>query len=115
MLLRVVATIALSFAAVARCAPSPDIWIAGGGTPNSPVPVEVSVAGAKDVQLTQFLENLEFSFFSAASTNLSNWGSQGYSNSSIDTLNRIAAVSPHSSRLWAWLSPSSKRKSTWRH
>jgi hypothetical protein len=95
MLLRSFATIALSFATFARCAPFPfpDIGIAGGGPPNSPVPVEISVSGAKDVQLTQFLENLEVSFFYAASTNLSNWDTAGYSNSSLDTVNRITAVS----------------------
>jgi hypothetical protein len=93
MLLHIFAAISLSFATFARCAPFPDIGIAGGGPPNSPVPVEISVSGAKDVQLTQFLENLEVSFFSAASTNLSNWDTAGYSNSSLDTVNRITAVS----------------------
>ncbi|KAF2260222.1 hypothetical protein CC78DRAFT_547702 [Lojkania enalia] len=91
MLLRIFAAISLSFATFARCAPFPDIGIAGGGPPNSPVPVEISVNGAKDVQLTQFLENLEVSFFSAASTNLSTWDTTAYSNSSIDTVNRITA------------------------
>jgi hypothetical protein len=93
MLLHIFATISLSFATFARCAPFPDIGIAGGGFPNSPVPVEISVSGAKDVQLTQFLENLKVSFFSAASTNLSIWDTEGYSNNSLDTMNRIAAVS----------------------
>ena len=109
------AIISFSFASFARCAPSLDIWTAGGGPPSSPVPDEVSVIGAKDVQLTQFLENLEVSFFSAASTNLSNWGPEGYPNSSIGILTRIAAVSRHTFRRWAWLRPSSKKKSTWKH
>ena len=77
MLLHMFAAVSLSFATLARCAPRPDIGIAGGGPSNSPVPVEISVSGAKDVQLTQFLENLEVSFFSAASTNLSNWDTCG--------------------------------------
>ncbi|KAH8726694.1 ferritin-like domain-containing protein [Phaeosphaeriaceae sp. PMI808] len=90
MLLHIFAIISLSLATFARCAPFLDIGIAGGGLPNSPLPVEISVGGAKDVQLTQFLENLEVSFFSAASTNLSIWGNEGYSNNSLGTVNRIA-------------------------
>ena len=92
MLLEIFAAISLSFATLSSCAPCPDIEVAGGGPPNSPVPAEISVSGAKDVQLTQF-ENLEVSFFSTASTNLSNWDTKGYSNSSLDTVNRITAVS----------------------
>jgi hypothetical protein len=93
MLLQISATIPLFFAALASCAPYPNTSIAGGGPPNSPLPAEISVNGAKDVQLTQFLKNLEVSFFSAGSTNLSKWDTEGYSNSSINTVNRISAVS----------------------
>jgi hypothetical protein len=93
MLLHIFAAISLSFATLASCAPCPATEVAGGGPPNSPVPAEISVSGAKDVQLTQFLENLEVQFFSAASTNLTNWETEGYSNSSLDTVNRITAVS----------------------
>jgi len=86
--------ISLCFGVLASCAPCLDAEItAGGGPPNSPIPAEISVNGAKDIQLTQFLENLEVSFFSAGSANLSTWGTDGYSNSSLDTVNRIAAVS----------------------
>ena len=86
--------VSLCFGLLASCTPYSDAaTTAGGGPPNSPVPAEISVSGAKDIQLTEFLENLEVSFFSAGSANLSNWGTDGYSNSSINTVNRIAAVS----------------------
>ncbi len=93
MFLQIFAAVSLSLATFASCTPLPDTNIAGGGLPNSPLPAEISVNGAKDIQLTQFLENLEVSFFSAGSANLSQWNTEGYSNSSIDTVSRIAAVS----------------------
>lgn len=52
MLLYIFATISLSFATFARCALFLDIEIAGGGPLNSLVLVEISISGAKDVQLT---------------------------------------------------------------
>jgi hypothetical protein len=63
----------LCFGVLASCAPCPDAATAGGGPPNSPVPAEISVNGAKDIQSAQFLENLVVSFFSAGSANLSMW------------------------------------------
>ena len=86
-------TISLCFGLLASCAPYPDTATAGGGPPNSPVPAEISVNGAKEIQSAQFLENLVVSFFSADSANLSVWRTDGYSNSSINTVNRITAVS----------------------
>ena len=86
--------VSLCFAVLASCAPCPDTEsTAGGGPPNSPLPAEISINGVKDIQLAQFLENLEVSFFSAGSANLSKWGTNGFSNSSMDTVNRITAVS----------------------
>jgi hypothetical protein len=88
--------VSLCFGVLASCAPCPDPEsTAGGGPPNSPLPAEISINGAKDIQLTQFLENLEVSFFSAGSANLSMWGADSFSNSSMDTVNRIAAVSAY--------------------
>jgi hypothetical protein len=49
MLLHIFATTVLSFATFARCVPFLDIGSTGVGLPNSPVPVEISVSGAKDV------------------------------------------------------------------
>jgi hypothetical protein len=67
--------------------------LAGGGLPNGALPAEVSRSGIKDIQLAQFLENLEASFFSAGSANISKWGTGGYPNNSIDIIEQISAVS----------------------
>jgi hypothetical protein len=69
------------------------INVAGGGLPNSKLPIVVSESGIRDIQLAQFLENLEVSFFTAGSSNITKWGTSGYSNDSIEIVSKIAAVS----------------------
>src|SRR4051794_32508497 len=94
MVIQTLIFIFISLAALTNCTPCPQTeGIAGGGPPNSALPSQISRNGIKNIQLAQFIENMEASFFSTGSLNISDWGSDGYSNSSIDTINRIAAVS----------------------
>lgn len=93
MLLQIPATIPLSLTTLVSCSSYPNVSTAGGGPPNSPIPAEMSTNGVKAVQLTQFLENLEDSFFSAGSRNLSKWDTKEYPNSSLDTASIINVIS----------------------
>jgi hypothetical protein len=93
MLLYIFAAVSLTFITLARCALYPNIGIAGNRPPNSPVPVKISINRVKDVQLIQFLKNLKVLFFFTTSINLLNWDTEGYFNSTLDTVNRITAIS----------------------
>ncbi|KAH7111070.1 ferritin-like domain-containing protein [Dendryphion nanum] len=67
------------------------IDVAGGGLPNSTLPSTVSESGIREIQLAQFLENLEVEFFTTGLTNITDWGTTGYSNNSVEIVGRIAA------------------------
>jgi hypothetical protein len=58
-----------------------------------PLPTTLSPSGLKEIKLAQFLKNLEFSFFTAGSVNISEWGSNGYSNNITVSVDKIATVS----------------------
>jgi hypothetical protein len=54
----------------------------------------MSPYGVKGILLAQFLENLEFSFFSTGAANISKWGAENSSSSSvIDSIEGIVMVS----------------------
>ncbi|KAF2181008.1 hypothetical protein K469DRAFT_692524 [Zopfia rhizophila CBS 207.26] len=84
----------IAFSALVDAAPlcPKTINTAGGGLPNTTLPAAVSEGGIKEIQLAQFLENLEVSFFTAGSANITKWGTNGYSNDSIEIVSKIAAV-----------------------
>jgi hypothetical protein len=78
-------------AAVPICSNTTDI--AGGSLPNSAKPTMISASAVKDLQLALFLENLETSFFLAGLTNITQWGTNGYPNDTIEIVDKITAVS----------------------
>ncbi|KAH8704538.1 ferritin-like domain-containing protein [Phaeosphaeriaceae sp. PMI808] len=67
------------------------IDMAGGGLPNTTLPSAVSERGIREIQLAQFLENLEVEFFTAGFANITDWGTTGYSNNSAKIVGKIAA------------------------
>ena len=67
--------------------------LAGGGLPNSAKPTMISAGAIKDFQLALFLENLETSFFLAGLTNITQWGTNGYPNNTIEIVDKVTAVS----------------------
>ena len=66
---------------------------AGGGPPNGQIPITVSTNAIKELQLAHFLENLKVSFFNVGLINLMSWGTNGYSNDTVKTVRKVAAVS----------------------
>jgi hypothetical protein len=99
MLIQTLTLISVFLATFTSCTPCPQTeGVAGGGLPNSALPAEISRNGIKDIQLAQFLENLDISFFTVGSINISTWGTGGYPNSSMDGIKRIAAVSKISAK-----------------
>jgi hypothetical protein len=66
---------------------------AGGGPPNGQIPTMVSKNAIKELQLAHFLENLKVSFFNVGLINLMNWGTDGFSNDTVETVKKVAAVS----------------------
>jgi hypothetical protein len=66
--------------------------MAGGGLPNTKLPSSVTQTGIREIQLAQFLENLEVDFFTKGSANITGWGTTGYSNDSAEIVGKIAAV-----------------------
>ncbi|KAF2186049.1 hypothetical protein K469DRAFT_687464 [Zopfia rhizophila CBS 207.26] len=67
------------------------IITAGGELPNTTLPAAISGSGIQEIQLAQFLENLEVSFFTVNSANIKKWDRGGYSNDSIEIVSKIAA------------------------
>jgi hypothetical protein len=65
----------------------------GGGPPNVQIPTTVSTNAIKELQLTHFFKNLEVSFFNDGLTNLMSWGTNGYSNDTVETVRKVAAMS----------------------
>jgi hypothetical protein len=68
------------------------IDMAGGGLLNTTLPSMVSKSGIREIQLAQFLENLEVDFFTTGFMNLTDWGTAGYSEDSAEVVGKIAAV-----------------------
>lgn len=68
------------------------IQLAGGGLPNTTLPSVITKRGMREIQLAQFLENLEVSFFTQGFTNITSWGTLGYRNDSAKLVGKIAAV-----------------------
>jgi hypothetical protein len=68
------------------------IATAGGGLPNTTLPTTVSKSGIREIQLAQFLENLEVDFFTTGFANITAWGTTSYSNKSAEIVGKIAAV-----------------------
>lgn len=66
---------------------------AGGGPPNGQIPTMVSKNAIQELQLAHFLENLKVSFFNVGLTNLMSWGTNGFSNDTVRTVRKVAAVS----------------------
>ncbi|MCJ1294845.1 hypothetical protein MMC34_006404 [Xylographa carneopallida] len=64
---------------------------AGGGVPNTPFPSTLSKSTLNDIQVANFLENLESAFFHAAVTNLTGWGTTGFPDDTLDLIRRVAA------------------------
>ncbi len=87
-------TIPYVFAQVTPLCPD-IIFTAGGGLPNTTLPNTVSASGIGEIQLAQFLENLEVEFFTVGAANLTSWGTAGFSNDSAEIVTKIAAVSIH--------------------
>ena len=69
------------------------IDMAGGGLPNTTLPSIVSESGIREIQLAQFLENLEVELFTTGFTNITDWGTTAFSNNSAEIVGKIAAVS----------------------
>ena len=67
--------------------------IAGGGPPNITIPSLILPEAIKGFQLALFLENLESSFFNAGLALITNQGTSGYSNNTIEVVSKVAAVS----------------------
>lgn len=74
--------------------PCPEsIDTAGGGPPNDGMPTVISAGAIKELQLANFLENMEVSFFNASLTNLTEWDTSRFPNDTIGVVSKIAAVS----------------------
>jgi hypothetical protein len=84
-----------SLAGFAAAAPfcSDIINTAGGGPPNSGDPILISANAVKEFQLALFLENLESFYFQTGLQNVSQWGTNGYPNDTVEILSKIVAVS----------------------
>ncbi|MCJ1416159.1 hypothetical protein MMC32_002494 [Xylographa parallela] len=67
------------------------VSIAGGGVPNIPLPSALSTSTLNDIQVANFLENLESAFFRAAVVNITAWGTTGFPDDTLDIIQRIAA------------------------
>ncbi|KAF2176533.1 hypothetical protein K469DRAFT_606843 [Zopfia rhizophila CBS 207.26] len=78
---------------IAAAAPlcSETVDTAGGGPPNSVMPTAISAGAIKELQLAHFLENMEASFFNAGLTNITEWGTTGLPNDTIEVISKIAA------------------------
>jgi hypothetical protein len=72
---------------------SETVDIAGSGLPIRTLPTAISESGIREIQLAQFFENLEVSFFTGGSGNITKWDIDGYSNNSIETVRKVVAVS----------------------
>jgi hypothetical protein len=76
-----------------RAAPlCPEIDMAGGSLPNTTLPSTLSESGIREIQLAQFLDNLEVDFFTTGYANITAWGTTGYSNDSAEIVGKVAAV-----------------------
>ncbi|MCJ1383736.1 hypothetical protein MMC17_006850 [Xylographa soralifera] len=64
---------------------------AGGGVPNIPPPSSLSKSTLNDIQVANFLENLESAFFQAAVTNITAWGTTGFPDDTLDIIRHVAA------------------------
>ena len=74
--------------------PCPEsIETAGGGPPNNGMPTVISAGAIKELQLANFLENMEVSFFNASLTNLTEWDISRFPNNNIEVVSKSAAVS----------------------
>lgn len=74
--------------------PCPEsIDTAGGGPPNDGMPTMISAGAIKELQLANFLENMEVSFFNASLTNLTEWDTSRFPNDTLEVVSKIAAVS----------------------
>ena len=84
-----------AWAGFAAAAPlcSDTINRSGGVPPNSGDPILISANAVKEFQLVLFLENLESFYFQTGLQNVSQWGTNGYPNNTVETLGIIAAVS----------------------
>jgi hypothetical protein len=71
------------------------IAMAGGGLPNTELPRTITQSGIREIQLAQFLENLEVEFFTEGFNNISAWGTGSFSNSTAEIVGIIASVSVH--------------------
>ena len=69
------------------------IDMAGGGLPNTDMPLTISASAAKGFQQALFLENLGLSFFQAGLANITKWNTTGYLNDTIQIVTKVAAVS----------------------
>lgn len=80
---------------IAAAAPlcSETVDTAGGGPPNSGMPIVISAGAIRELQLAHFLENMEASFFNVGLTNITEWGASGLPNDTIEVVGKIAAVS----------------------
>ncbi|MCJ1285719.1 hypothetical protein MMC26_005060 [Xylographa opegraphella] len=67
------------------------VSIAGGGVPDGPLPSALSKSALNDIQVANFLENLESAFFQAAVTNITAWGTTGFPDDTLDIVRRVAA------------------------
>ncbi len=68
------------------------INLAGGGVPITTLPDSISPSGIREIQLAQFLKNLEVNFFTTRFANITSWGTTSYPNSSAEIIGKIAAV-----------------------
>jgi hypothetical protein len=93
--------IILALVGLSTAAPlcSDTINTAGGGPPNSGDPTFLSENAVKEFQLALFLENLESSYFQSGLQNISQWGTDGDPNDTVEIISKIAAVSPNVDRL----------------
>jgi hypothetical protein len=83
-----------SLALGSAATPCPDsIDTARGGLSSGGLSTTIATNVIKELQLAFFLENLELSFFNMSLTNLGQWGTNGYSNNTIQAIEQIAAVS----------------------
>lgn len=60
--------------------------------PNTTLPSTITECGIREIQLAQFLENLEVDFFTTGFANITAWGTTSYSNNSAEIVGKIAAV-----------------------
>ncbi|KAL6406238.1 putative sexual development protein [Ilyonectria robusta] len=80
------------FGAYAKPLCSDSLEMAGGGMPNNTLPAVISEEAKDEIQIAQFIKNLQVAFLKEGLANITKWDISGYGNNTVEIVNTIAAV-----------------------